>query len=136
MIDSINNSFITKKTDLVKFKNQTHKIFKNNRKEYIKNIDLIVNLIKKSDKNTYSEVFDLINSTYDIITNSNPDKSKGSLTFSFLRGTIYHIYAYLYSHSLAVHCKEKSFNYINFCFDKTIDLLTELKLEINNIKID
>jgi hypothetical protein len=136
MLYAINKSFITKKKDLVVFKNKTKKIFQKNRTEYIKNLDKLIKLIKESKIETYSEMYDLINLSYNIITTSNPDKSKGSLTFSFLRGTLYHIYAYIYAHSLAVHNKEKSFEYIHYCFEKVLEFLYEIKSEIKKINID
>lgn len=120
-----------------------HEILKKNlekeKNAYCDKVDTLIEMIEKEPITDYKQMVELMNSTFYIASDLESiinHKENSSFRRSNLRGSIYHFYGTIFTHSLATQSKELSFQYINDSFKKVIDFLKFTKKNLEGINID
>jgi len=120
-----------------------HNALKNNfekeKKAYLSKVNTIIDLVQSNPITSYSHLIDIFDKVFCIATDYNlmvEDKDKNSFIRSLLRGTTYHFFSSIYTHSLAMSDKELSFDYINESMKKYVSFLQYTQEDIKGQNID
>ena len=121
---------------------QLHKILKENftneKDKFYSTLETIEDFINKKHIETYPELFMFFDKAYVLVSDFSEDTlhPRSSLTRSLLRGTFYHFFITILSHSLGVIDKKNSFLYINHGLQLLLQFINEVKDSMRSVKFD
>lgn len=129
MLKGIENSFDSNFEDLYK---EIENIYNDEKNKLFENINSIEKLINENKIESFKSFFILIARTFEIANNPSYPK-KSYLTRSLLKGTMYHFYTSLFTHTLATKNKDNAIKYVNDSLIKLLDFFDEVKQRVNSI---